>query len=91
SIHISSTLYNANLNSNINNSNTADENILLDKIQLPQIDRVNTLHSTNSGIPGLFSENVLNDIWFNQLNNNLSQLKDAITQSTSNNYLECFD
>lgn len=77
-------------NNDPSNSNI-DSNLLLEKIQLPQIDRINTFKLNNSGIPGLFSNKVLDDIWFNQLDNNLIYLKEAITQSTSNNYLDCFD
>lgn len=67
-----------------------EADMALDKIQLPQIDRINTFKAANSGIPGLFSENVLSDIWFNQLDDNLANLKDAITQSTSDDYIKCF-
>lgn len=72
-------------------SGADDQAILLEKVQLPQIDRLNAFKAASSGVPGLFSQKVLDDVWFQQLDTNLVHLKDAIVQSTSSNYLDCFD
>lgn len=72
-------------------SGSDEQALLLEKVQLPQIDRLNAFKAAGSGIPGLLSQHVLEDVWSRQLDSNLGQLKDAIVQSTSNNYLDCFD
>lgn len=63
----------------------------LNVVQLPTIDRINTYKSENNGIPGLFSAETLNDVWFNQLDHKLEDLKDIFGQLNHKSYIDCFN
>lgn len=83
----------ANLNISHNDSSKAapsQPNLLSDKIQVPEIERLNSFKERQLGIPGLISNSTLQDLWFNQLNLKLEDFKDYISQSSHNDYSDCF-
>jgi superoxide dismutase len=81
--------YSSNI-SNTSSSSSSSSPIDFNVIQLPNIDRINTYKSENNGIPGLFSPQTLNDIWFNQLDNKLTDLKDVMNQLNHKSYIDHF-
>lgn len=78
----------ANLNDPASSPNP--QSILTDQIQLPNVERLNSFEERQLGIPGLISNPTLNDLWFHQLSTKLLDFKDYISQSTHNDYSDCF-
>lgn len=71
-------------------STTSDINNNDSIVQLPQIERLNNWSNNNQGIPGLLSQSTINDIWFNQSNLILDDIKYFLNESTNENYKDCF-
>lgn len=71
-------------------ASTSPASILSDKIQLPDVERLNSFKERQLGIPGLISNSTLNDLWFHQLSTKLIDFKDYISQSSHNDYSDCF-